>query len=123
MPPNFYYNMQDYCEERRAQGAKWTWYALTFKIQLGDLFLPVGYICSCNFIPICSELLRSTASHAELRPWFCPIVSSHSELASATLLCPAGFATVSEKARHIFVHLCNAVHHPSWIAADQCVKL
>jgi len=68
-------------------------------------------------------LLRSTASHAELRPWFCPIVSSHSELASATLLCPAGFATVSEKARHIFVHLCNAVHHPSWIAADQCVKL
>ncbi|KAL0042826.1 hypothetical protein WJX79_000975 [Trebouxia sp. C0005] len=28
MPPNFYYNMQDYCEERRAQGAKWTWSSL-----------------------------------------------------------------------------------------------
>ena len=39
MPPNFYYNMQDYCEERRAQGAKWTWYALTF--QLGQLVLLV----------------------------------------------------------------------------------
>ena len=30
LPPNFYYNMQDYCEERRAQGAKWTWWVLLF---------------------------------------------------------------------------------------------
>ncbi|KAL3141758.1 hypothetical protein ABBQ32_004438 [Trebouxia sp. C0010 RCD-2024] len=28
MPPNFYYNMQDYCDERRHDGAKWTWSSL-----------------------------------------------------------------------------------------------
>lgn len=28
MPPNFYYNMQDYCEDRRHDGAKWTWSSL-----------------------------------------------------------------------------------------------
>lgn len=28
MPPNFYYNMQDYCTERRSQGAKWSWSSL-----------------------------------------------------------------------------------------------
>jgi len=66
--------MQDYCEERRAQGAKWTWYALAF--QRGHLVLPGDYRYSRNCVSICSELLRSTASRAEHRPWFCQIVSA-----------------------------------------------
>lgn len=28
MPPNFYYNMQDYMVERQAHGALWTWSSL-----------------------------------------------------------------------------------------------
>ncbi|KAK9807751.1 hypothetical protein WJX72_008018 [[Myrmecia] bisecta] len=27
-PPNFYYNMQDYCEQRVKAGARWTWSSL-----------------------------------------------------------------------------------------------
>ncbi|KAK9807633.1 hypothetical protein WJX72_004890 [[Myrmecia] bisecta] len=28
LPPNFYYNMQDYCEQRVKAGARWTWSSL-----------------------------------------------------------------------------------------------
>lgn len=38
---------------------------------------------------------------------------SHRELASVILLCPADFASASKKARYDFVHLFNAVDHPS----------